>query len=65
MEQTPPASSRESAAPPPSASAESPPSAPLPVPEWPEVLDWVRENQTLAMLGAFAVGVFVGVMMRD
>lgn len=31
----------------------------------PDFLDWVRENQTVAMLGAFAVGVFVGVMMRD
>ena len=28
-------------------------------------LSWVEENQTLAMLGAFALGVFVGVMMRD
>ncbi len=27
-------------------------------------LAWVRENQTLAMLGAFAAGVFVGVLMR-
>ena len=26
---------------------------------------WIEENQTLAMLGAFALGVFVGVMMRD
>jgi len=29
------------------------------------VLNWVNENQTLAMLGAFALGVFVGVLMRD
>lgn len=28
-------------------------------------IDWVRENQTVAMLGAFAVGVFIGVMIRD
>lgn len=28
-------------------------------------LEWVEQNQTLAMLGAFALGVFVGVMMRD
>ena len=27
--------------------------------------DWVEKNQTLAMLGAFALGVFVGVLMRD
>lgn len=25
---------------------------------------WIRENRTLAVLGAFAVGVFVGVLMR-
>lgn len=28
-------------------------------------LEWVEKNQTLAMLGAFAVGVFVGVLLRD
>ncbi len=28
-------------------------------------LTWVEQNQTLAMLGAFALGVFVGVLMRD
>ena len=26
---------------------------------------WLRENQTTAMLGAFAVGVFIGVITRD
>ncbi len=25
---------------------------------------WVEQNQTWAMLGAFAVGVFLGAMMR-
>ena len=28
-------------------------------------LEWVEENQTFAMLGAFALGVFIGTMMRD
>ena len=28
-------------------------------------LEWVEQNQTLAMLGAFALGVFIGAMMRD
>lgn len=27
--------------------------------------EWVRENQTVAMIGAFAFGAFVGAMMRD
>ena len=27
--------------------------------------EWVRQNQTIAMIGAFAVGSFVGAMMRD
>ena len=26
---------------------------------------WVEENQTLAVLGAFALGVFIGTMIRD
>lgn len=26
---------------------------------------WVRENQTSAMIGAFAVGVFIGAITRD
>ena len=30
-----------------------------------EALAWVEQNQTLAMLGAFALGVFIGAMMRD
>ena len=25
---------------------------------------WIKENQMLALLGSFAVGVFIGVMMR-
>ena len=28
-------------------------------------LTWVEENQSLAMLGAFALGIFIGTMMRD
>ncbi len=28
-------------------------------------LAWVEENQSLAMLGAFALGVFIGTMMRE
>ncbi len=27
--------------------------------------DWVQQHQTAAMLGAFAFGAFIGVMMRD
>lgn len=30
-----------------------------------EALDWIEKNQTLAMLGAFALGVFVGTLLRD
>lgn len=30
-----------------------------------EVADWVRENQTIAMLGAFAIGTFIGALLRD
>jgi len=30
-----------------------------------EALAWVEQNQTLAMLGAFALGVFIGALMRD
>jgi hypothetical protein len=30
-----------------------------------DLVVWIKENQTLAMLGAFAIGVFVGVLMRD
>lgn len=26
---------------------------------------WVQEHQTAAMLGAFALGTFIGAMMRD
>ncbi len=29
------------------------------------VSDWIRENQTLAMIAGFAMGVFVGAMIRD
>ena len=28
-------------------------------------VDWVRENQTVALLGAFAIGAFIGALMRD
>ena len=27
--------------------------------------DWVRDNQTIAMVGAFAVGTFIGALLRD
>lgn len=27
--------------------------------------EWVRQHQTVAMLGAFAVGAFVGALLRD
>jgi len=27
--------------------------------------EWVRQHQTVAMIGAFAVGAFVGALMRD
>ena len=30
-----------------------------------EALAWIEQNQTLAMLGAFALGVFIGALMRD
>ena len=26
---------------------------------------WIEENPTLALVGAFALGVFVGVLLRD
>jgi ElaB/YqjD/DUF883 family membrane-anchored ribosome-binding protein len=26
---------------------------------------WVRQHQTAAMVGAFAVGTFIGALMRD
>lgn len=29
-----------------------------------QVVDWIRENQFPAMIGAFAVGVFLGVLAR-
>ena len=36
------------------------------VPEWQQLITgWVRENQILAMAGGFALGVFLGVLMRD
>lgn len=27
--------------------------------------EWVRQHQTTAMIGAFAVGAFIGALMRD
>lgn len=30
-----------------------------------EIVDWIRENQAVAMLGAFALGAFIGALMRD
>lgn len=29
------------------------------------VIDWIEKNPSLALVGAFAVGVFVGVLVRD
>ena len=26
--------------------------------------DWIKENQTMAMLGGFGLGVFIGVLLR-
>ena len=28
------------------------------------IVDWIRDNQFVAMVGAFAVGAFLGVLMR-
>ena len=41
------------------------PDPPDPAAVMAEALSWVEHNQTLAMLGAFALGVFVGALMRD
>lgn len=36
------------------------------VPQWQQVItEWLRDNQVLAMAGGFALGVFLGVLMRD
>ena len=38
----------------------------LPVEDWIESAErWISENRTLALVGSFAFGVFVGVMMKD
>ncbi len=38
----------------------------LPFEEWVDAAEaWIKDNRMLAMLGAFAAGVFVGVMLRD
>ena len=38
----------------------------LPIDDWIESAEtWVRDNRSLAMLGSFALGVFIGVMLRD
>ncbi len=29
------------------------------------VIDWIEKNPSLALVGAFAVGVFIGVLVRD
>lgn len=29
------------------------------------VIGWIEENPSLALVGAFALGVFVGVLVRD
>ncbi|MFB3132577.1 MAG: hypothetical protein ACE10K_08665 [Rhodothermales bacterium] len=41
------------------------PNPPDPAALMAEALSWVEQNQTLAMLGAFALGVFIGASMRD
>ena len=41
------------------------PNPPDPAALMAEALSWVEQNQTLAMLGAFALGVFIGALMRD
>ena len=41
------------------------PNPPDPAALMAEALSWVEHNQTLAMLGAFALGVFIGALMRD
>lgn len=38
----------------------------LPLEDWLESAEtWIRDNRTLALIGSFALGVFVGVMMKD
>jgi hypothetical protein len=38
----------------------------LPIEDWIESAErWITENRTLALVGSFALGVFVGVMMKD
>ncbi len=38
----------------------------LPLEDWIESAErWISENRTLALMGSFALGVFVGVMMKD
>lgn len=38
----------------------------LDLPDWQaQLTDWIRSNQTLAMVAGFGIGVFIGVMMRD
>ena len=41
------------------------PTPPDPAEVMARAVEWVEQNQTLAMLGAFALGVFIGTMMRD
>ncbi len=38
----------------------------FPIEDWIESAErWITENRTLALVGSFALGVFVGVMMKD
>lgn len=38
----------------------------LPIEDWVESAEqWITDNRTLALVGSFALGVFIGVMMKD
>lgn len=60
---TPPAAQPNPLLPPPSLPQSVTDAASEAVP-WDEVKAWVAANQTVAMVAAFAVGVFLGVLMR-
>jgi hypothetical protein len=38
----------------------------LPIEDWVESAErWITDNRALALVGSFALGVFIGVMMKD
>lgn len=38
----------------------------FPIEDWIDSAEkWITDNRTLALVGSFALGVFVGVMMKD